>query len=103
MGAYQAIMGGGARCRFLPLPEAAPQRRHAVRPRPRAGPTTAIKMVAWSLVQPVSAIALLMHARGSSMRARHAMLRAASTPTHDDYHVPVLCAEAVEWLIVEWS
>ena len=41
---------------------------------------------------------LLLHARPCSvLRARHATLCTTATPYSDEYHVPVLCAEAVDW------
>jgi len=45
---------------------------------------------------------LLLHARPCSvLRARHATLCTTATPYSDEYHVPVLCAEAVDWLVTD--
>ena len=50
------------------------------------------------------AATLLMHSclRGAG-RVRHIRLAAAAPTDSSSYHVPVLCAEAVEWLISDPS
>lgn len=53
-----------------------------------------------------SPYSLLFHSRPGSataLRARNAVLCTSATPYADEYHVPVLCAEAVEWLISDPS
>ena len=70
-----------------------PQHSRAAKPRDHPYPAAAML-----------AATLLMHSclRGAG-RVRHIRLAAAAPTDSSSYHVPVLCAEAVEWLISDPS